>query len=67
MSIVNSKTFFFPKLYSLKVTELGEQTKKRKGAGAREGKERLWRGGIQVGSKDCTMKSGGGWKQKDVE
>ena len=24
MSIVNTKTFFFPKLYSLKVAELGE-------------------------------------------
>lgn len=33
MNIVNTKTFFFPKLYSLKVAELGEKARNGSGAG----------------------------------
>jgi len=68
MSIVNTKTFFFPKLYSLKVTELGEKAGKGSGAGGGGGRKGHGRGGIQTDSKGCTWKkSGGGWTQEDVK
>lgn len=36
MSMVNIKTYVFPKLYSFKVIELREETRKRGGGGRKE-------------------------------
>lgn len=68
MSIVNTQTFFFPKLYLLKVTELGEKARKASGAGGGGRRKGLGKEGIRTDCKGSKLKrSCEGWKQEGVE